>query len=516
MNLQKTTLTFFVLCFGFFTGFSQEKALSKIDTADLKQHLIFISSDELQGRKLGTEVDGLGITADYIAENCKRIGLEPGAENYFQQVNLITTKPNKNSFIEIVNKKENVEYTAHEFINLSGGANNLHLKNEEVVLVGFGTKDLEDSNLENKIIIVAQGNFETYKEGTEFRWNNRIERAKIKTLSAKKPKAIIFVSNPKDKKNSTFSQISSWYSRERTQLESSGDIADDVPILVVLPEFADQLFGHKDKYKKYLNAITDENDSETVLLEKKKINLNYRVSKKEISVKNVIGIVEGSDPELKNEAVVFMAHYDHLGIGEDGDVYNGADDNGSGTVAIMEVAEAFSSLETKPKRSIVFLWVTCEEIGMFGSNYYSQHPVFPMEKTVACVNLDMVGRVFEERDTVWNRSPKKVKDYDGLFTLSNEVWPELAEINNRRCKELGLVPDTTLPANFLRSSDHYNFHKNGVPILNFATGYHADYHKVGDEVSKINFEKMKRVADLCFLVGMDVANRENIVHKRPE
>jgi Zn-dependent M28 family amino/carboxypeptidase len=229
-----------------------------------------------------------------------------------------------------------------------------------------------------------------------------------------------------------------------------------------------------------------------------------------VDAKNVIGIVEGSHPELKQECVVFMAHYDHLGVNEDGDVYNGADDNGSGTVTLMEVAEAFSSLKEKPKRSIVFLWVTAEEIGLFGSRFYTENPVVPLEKTVTCINIDMDGRVYEPRDSVWKRSPKMVKDFDGLFTLSNQIWPELNEISNANCEKLGLIPDNSLPEHFLRSSDHYHFHNNNVPILNFATGYHADYHKVGDEVSKINFEKIKRVSDLCFLVGLEIANMEEI------
>ena len=120
----------------------------------------------------------------------------------------------------------------------------------------------------------------------------------------------------------------------------------------------------------------------------------------------------------------------------------------------------------------------------------------------------MVGRVYEPRDSVWNKSPKLVKDFDGIFTLTNNVWPGLQQISDSICSELGLIPDNTLPSNFLRSSDHYNFHKNGVPILNVANGYHADYHKPTDEISKINFDKMKRVADFVFMVGMEVANRQ--------
>ncbi len=122
----------------------------------------------------------------------------------------------------------------------------------------------------------------------------------------------------------------------------------------------------------------------------------------------------------------------------------------------------------------------------------------------------MAGRVFEQRDTVWNKSEKKVKDFDGLYSLTNDYWPELKEINNRTCKILGLIPDYSLPSGFLHSSDHYSFHSHGVPILNYATGYHADYHKISDEIAKINFDKMKRVADLCFWVGSEIANLEKI------
>jgi Zn-dependent M28 family amino/carboxypeptidase len=147
---------------------------------------------------------------------------------------------------------------------------------------------------------------------------------------------------------------------------------------------------------------------------------------------------------------------------------------------------------------------------MLGSQYYTQNPVFPIEKTVACINIDMDGRVFEPRDTVWNKSEKKVKDFDGLYTLTNDVWPGMKELNSTACKTLGLIPDYSLPPGFLRSSDHFSFHSKGVPILNLATGYHADYHKPTDEISRINFDKMKRVADLCFLIGTEIANHKKI------
>jgi len=497
-------------------AFSQNPALSKIDKEDLKRHLTFISSDSLQGRRFGTEVDGLGITAEYLKTNAEKIGLKQGAENYFQNVDIISSQANENSFIEIEDKRGKSIFKSASIINLNGGSSNILMEKEDVILTGFAYQnkktaytDFNEMEIAGKVVIVAQGNPETFKAGDNFNWNNRLEREKFKLISEKNPRAIILVTNPQDKENKTFSQIARWLNRERYVLKNTTENKEP-PTIICTSEFADELLGKKGKYKKYLAAISKKRKSNLLVIDNKKLNIKIASKTKTFEAKNVIGIVEGSDPELKNECVIFLAHYDHLGISENGDVYNGADDNGSGTVTLMEVAEAFISLEEKPKRSIVFLWVTAEEIGLLGSKFYTENPLFPLNKTVACINIDMDGRVYEPRDSVWKKSPKMVKDFDGLFTLTNEVWPELKDINSSACKTLGLIPDYSLPSNFLRSSDHYYFHEKGVPVLNYATGYHADYHKVGDEISKINFDKIKRVADLCFLVGLEIANKNKI------
>jgi len=514
MLLKKVTqiIVFLFLIVPF--SFSQENGLQAINQKDLKRHLIFVSSDSLQGRRFGTEIDGLGITAEYLKSNAEKIGLKPGANSYFQKVEIVSAKPSENSFLEIENNSGKSVFKSSLVIQFNGESGNISLEKEEAIFAGFGyqnTKtgynDFENIEVEGKIVIVAQGNPLTFKEGNNFGWNNRLEREKFETILAKEPKAIILVTNPKDKGNKTFLQISRWMNRQQYVLKAREE-SKEVPILICTSEFADQLLGRKGKFKKYLTFLSKKNKSNSYLIESVKVNIETTIQTVHVEAKNVIGIVEGSDPELKNECVVFMAHYDHLGVAKNGDVYNGADDNGSGTVTLLEVAEAFMSLEKKTKRSIVFLWVTAEEIGMLGSQFYAENPIFPLDKTLACINIDMDGRVYEPSDSVWNKSLKKVKDFDGLYTLTNGVWPELKEINSSACETLGLIPDYTLPTNFLRSSDHYQFHKNGVPILNYATGYHADYHKVGDEVSKINFDKMKRVADLCFLVGLEIANIE--------
>jgi len=508
MFIQKSILTIFLVFFFVSAILSQNTGLEAIDVTDMKEHLTYLASDELQGRSLGTEIDGLTMAANYIAENAKRIGLKPGAPNYFQKVGIRATKPDQDDFVEVKDGNGKSLYRSGSVIDFTGMLETHLQENVPVVLCGFGELSSE-TNLEGKVVVVAQGNSKEFEENI-FHWNNQLERKKINSLSKKNPKAILIVTNPNDKEEKVFKQISVWFNRERYSLIHKD--VEEVPVVIVHPEFADKLLGGKGKYKKYLGKLK-KNSVTPLSSEGKTVTVRTGKVSREPEAENIIGVVEGSDPVLKDECVVFMAHYDHLGVNEDGEVYNGADDNGSGTVAIMEVAEAFATLKEKPKRSIIFLWVTGEELGMLGSGFYSDHPVFSMDKTATCFNLDMVGRVYEERDTVWNTSPKKVKDFDGLFTLSNDVWPGLAELNQQMCKELQLVPDTTLPERFLRSSDHYSFHKNGVPILNYATGYHADYHKIGDEVDRINFDKMKRVAELCFRMGMAVANEENIERK---
>lgn len=513
MIIRKYTLTFISICLFGSIVFAQHPALSKINKKDLKRYLTFISSDDLQGRSLGTKVDGLGITANYLAENAKRIGLQPGATGYFQALEMVSTKPDETNFIEALDKRGKLLIRTNKLVILKGAAETKIVEGEEIVCVGFG--DSEIPKVKDKIVIVAQGNADSFNQGKSFRWDSALERTKIQGLSEMQPKAIIFITNPKDSENMVFKQVNTWFMRDRYQLKSS-DNENTVPVVASLPGFADKLLGGKGKFLKYLNDVANHKNRVVKTIENKKLKLKTGSITSPVEAKNVVGMIEGSDPKLKNEYLVFLAHYDHLGVGKDGEVYNGADDNGSGTVALLGVAKAFASLSIKPKRSIVFLWVTCEEIGHFGSAYYCDNPIYPLKNTVAAINLDMVGRVYESpRDDVYKNSPKKVKDFDGLYTLSNDVWLHLTEINAEKCDELGLIPDTSLPKErFLRASDHYSFHKKGVPILNYATGYHADYHKLGDEVEKINFDKLKRVADLCFLVGLEVANLNKIEFKK--
>lgn len=219
---------------------------------------------------------------------------------------------------------------------------------------------------------------------------------------------------------------------------------------------------------------------------------------------NIWAFIEGS--EKPEEIVVISAHYDHVGV-QNGEVYNGADDDGSGTVALLSIARAFQKAKKEgkgPKRSILFLHVTGEEHGLHGSRYYSENPLFPIANTVADVNIDMIGRRDAEHE--------KTNDYIyviGADRLSSELDAIVRSQNDEFLKmDLDFkFNDRKDPNRFYFRSDHYNFAKKGVPSVFLFSGVHEDYHKPGDDVEKIEFDAVKRRSQLAFLIIWELANR---------
>lgn len=221
---------------------------------------------------------------------------------------------------------------------------------------------------------------------------------------------------------------------------------------------------------------------------------------------NVAAFIEGSSKP--NEILVISSHYDHVGIDDAGNIYNGADDDGSGTVAVLEIAEAFKKAKKDgfgPKRSILFLNVTGEEKGLIGSKWYTEHPIFPLENTVTDLNIDMIGRV----DPAHEGNENYVY-LIGSDKLSTELHNLSEEVN---AKYLNLDLDYTYndendPNRFYYRSDHYNFAKHDIPIIFYFNGVHADYHKMTDTPDKINYELLEKRAKLVFLTAWEVANRD--------
>lgn len=233
----------------------------------------------------------------------------------------------------------------------------------------------------------------------------------------------------------------------------------------------------------------------------------FRAGSELNSSENVLAYIEGS--EKPDEILVISAHLDHVGVREDGEIFNGADDDGSGTVAVLEIAEAFKNAVKdgyRPKRSILFLHVTGEEKGLYGSQFYAEHPVFPLSKTIADLNIDMVGR-----QDVKHEGNENYVYLIGSDKLSTELHNLSEEVNK---KYLNMELDYTFndendPNRFYYRSDHYNFAKNGVPVIFYFNGVHEDYHKVTDTPDKINYPLLAKRAKLIFLTAWELANREN-------
>lgn len=233
--------------------------------------------------------------------------------------------------------------------------------------------------------------------------------------------------------------------------------------------------------------------------------LNEKYNENLPDSENIWAFIEGS--EKPNEIVVISAHYDHIGI-KNGEVYNGADDDGSGTVAIMEIAAAFQKAKNEghgPKRSILIIHMTGEEHGLHGSRYYSENPLFPIANTVADVNIDMIGR----RDEFHQKSNNYVY-LIGSDYLSTDLY-KLCEAVNKQNKLLTIdykFNDKKDPNRFYYRSDHYNFAKNGIPSVFLFNGVHADYHQASDEVSKIEFDALTKRTQYGLAIAWEIANRE--------
>jgi Zn-dependent M28 family amino/carboxypeptidase len=253
------------------------------------------------------------------------------------------------------------------------------------------------------------------------------------------------------------------------------------------------------------------------------VDINVSVSVKSAPLtQNVAGILTGSDPKLKDEYVVFSAHYDHLQSEPNGEVYNGADDDGSGTAAVLEIAQALA-LGPRPKRSTLIIFHTGEEMGLFGSEFNADYePLVPLRKLVVNFNIDMVGR----SRSADNNDPRDrmLTDKDSIYIIgADKLSTELHKINEQTNAETArLRLDYTYnpeshPERFYYRSDHFNYAKHGIPVIFFFTGVHRDYHRTTDDLEKLDFVKMERIVKMILATGWRVANLDHrlIVDKKP-
>jgi hypothetical protein len=322
----------------------------------------------------------------------------------------------------------------------------------------------------------------------------------------------------------TFGNLANWQATKWTQTEKGGlefgkpQTQLTVPTITVSPRVINALFfGEKTNGGTIYNKAVMQDFVEPFELKPtKKINLSVAVKSEATHSQNVVGILEGTDPVLKNEYVAVGAHYDHVGMnpfwnGED-KIWNGADDDGSGTVAVMAMAEAFSKGAVRPKRSILFVWVAGEEKGLWGSEYFTDNPTVPLGSIVAQLNIDMIGRAQKEGDE--NPTNKLLPKPGEVFLIGSRMMStELGELSDGVNKAfLNLTfnfkyDDPKDPEQFFYRSDHYNFARKGIPIIFYMDGSHADYHQTSDSIEKIDFVNMEKIARTIFATGWELANR---------
>jgi hypothetical protein len=503
------------------TSVATQRGADTITAAQLKDYLSFIASDEMEGRD--TPSRGLDITAKFLATNLSRWGFKPAGDagTFFQKITL--RKDSIDTAATRVQLNGETLALGEDYIPLATNAD----VTASLVFAGTGwffkSKNIDPyKNLDPKgkiVIIVGPLNglppgFTRAdiagKQGDE--WMNPITYALSKG-------AVGIVAVP------DFQYLANW-ERNRSRLTerpistmekfqtSSGP---QIPRIVPAPRLTNILFmGEKQSAASLLDLASKGQMPEPFALHPdKKLSITVKVKSESASTQNVVAVFEGGDPILKNEYVALGAHYDHVGVGPavNGDtVFNGADDDGSGTTALLGIAEALGRASSRPKRSVLFVWHAGEEKGLWGSRYFTAYPTLPLENIVTQINIDMIGRSKKEGETNprnANLSGPKEVYVIGSRMMSTELG-ELTETVNKQYLNLTFdyrYDDPADPNRFFFRSDHINYARKGIPIVFFFDGEHEDYHGRGDSVDKIDFQKMEKVTRTVYMMLWELATR---------
>jgi len=475
----------------------------------LKSYLTVLTSDEFAGRE--TSTPGEQKAADYVAAQWKSFGLKSFSKtkNYLQKYPVVRDSMTT----EQLTFGNNVYTVGPRFAMGTNASFSKKVKANELVFVGYGISDsaYDDYNgkdVKGKIVVIASGEpmnaDSTYLLSGTRRNSSWTDNKKNFEAKSRGAKAIITFS--------TSPEISDIARRFLTRNALKyNPIKLPLNVATVSQSVMDSLFGKEvfgqiwglAKNKKFLNGLT----VKPVLV---KTTLEYEEDIQKRKANNVIGYIKGS--EKPDEYVFLTAHMDHLGA--DGkNIYHGADDDGSGTSSVIAAANAFSAAYKEgngPKRSIIFMTVSGEEKGLWGSEYATSHPVVDLDNVSADINIDMVGRIDPKRK---NGDSLNYVYAVGSDKISTEMKPLMEKIN-KATGNLELDYKFDDPRDRERiyfRSDHYNFAKNGVPIVFLYNGSHPDYHRITDTIDKINFELMAKRAKLAFNLAWELANRDSLL-----
>lgn len=506
-----------------------------IQVEDLKQWLSYLASDELEGR--ATFSEGLGLAAAYIAEQLRAWNVKPGGDNgsYFQRVRVLGVKSTNRSTLTVEVNGQARTFKDGEGISFPknvGGKRSFTV--DQIEFMGYGLdaplanhNDYAGKDVKGKAVVYL-GSAGPKGLNPQFRralgGRARYATDQRQAVASIGPAGGGFGGRPGG-------AAAGGRGLEQADFTTVQRLDSPLPPAVTAQdEFFEFLFSNAEvRYAELKDKAAKQEPLPSFTLKGVRFTFNldadYQVVRTQFT-RNVIGIVEGTDPKLKDTFVTFGAHYDHVGYAEgevvngnrqgavgrvkqgaaDDRIWNGADDDGSGTVTLLGIAKAFAT-GPKTKRSVAFIWHAGEERGLLGSRYNADYPAIAIEKTVANLNMDMVGR---------NRDDKADEDNSVYLVGSDRISTELhnitVEANTSLARPLRLdfeMNDPTDLEQVYYRSDHYSYAAKGIPIVFYTTGLHGDYHFNTDSVEKINFEKMARIGQLVYETGRRVANLDH-------
>ena len=517
-------------------GDGPEFARDSIRQEDMRADLFFLASDAMNGRAAASR--DVAIATEFIKARFQRLGLTPGGPggSYFQNFNLVSAALGDEDNSLVIDSTGAGGSSRHAIgddyytLNISASGSG----GGELVYAGFGIveprlgyDDYGGDSVEGKIVLVLDrepgvGDPESPFDGVVTAEQSRDWR---KALAAQERGAvgILFVRdvhNRPEPADIDYAETAQnyWRARARPQvtLEAWMDKIE-IPAARVSVQLAERLVAGSGQSLEQLAAAAESDSGHGVLaIPGPTVQINASVERTAIPTRNVLAMVEGSDPDLADEVVIICAHFDHDGATDQG-VYNGADDDGSGTVALLEIAEAYALAAERgegPRRTVMFAAWDAEERGLLGAWYYTEAPIFPLGATVAVLNMDMIGRNEEVPPEGGNRfrglEPQTAESNANAINImgyshSSDLRAEIEEANGPIGLELKFRYDNN-PSNLLRRSDQWPFLQVGVPATFFHTGLHPDYHRFTDTPDRINYPKMEMIARLVYLTSWSLAN----------
>lgn len=484
-------------------------AMLSITMKESAFHVDMLASDEFQGREAGTS--GQWLAAKYIANEFSKYGLKPAGEHNKYYQNFRIRRPDLKKVIFWLEKqstksKEKIELSLKsDFIPFDfTGENSI---TAPIVFAGYGITapeynydDYKNIDASGKIVLVLRHEPQENVPESLFDGLNLTQYAffmeKAKNAQAHGAVGMLLVTDPVGGHSNSVPQgfwpalfpAGNHKGFWKLEPDKNGESFVAAWISIMTAEKIIKTAEPRETLKSLQQTIDKQLLPKSFGIANLKAHIKFSLKQKVRNTQNVLGLLPGYDPALKNEVVVVGAHYDHIGI-KNGQIYHGADDNASGTAGMLEIAEAFSEMPTLPRRSVLFAAFSAEEVGLLGSEFYVKHPVIPLTQTVAMINLDMISR--NEDNTV--------------SVIGSNHSPELYEINLAANDEIGLQFLYNGERYFSRS-DQFNFAKYKIPVLFYNTDTHKDYHRPTDTFEKINPEKMAKISRLAYLVAWELAN----------